>query len=454
MKPYVRTIAAALVFVALAVYIFTSERGRVPDKKEVFGLRTEVAGSLKIERPDKRPVVLQKEGDSWYIQKPFSGLADHDKAVSRIEAITQLKPKGTREGVDLEKAQFGLTKPSLTATLAYSGDKSATVAFGKQTPVGSNRYAKIEDRDELYIVPQSAFDKLNKEPEDLREKHIADYKPKELKTFTVSYDDTTISLESSSAGQEEQWMLTKPVQARADEYNTEQFIRDLAKLKAKEFPTEDKARAKTGYGFDPGWLQVKLIPKEGEAKTVTFGDTYDSPGAEEKLIYARVSSRSEVMAVPYAKVKNMRRKPIEFRDRAVVDLKRKQINRVRVQSKKKLSFAIKRQQDGWYLESPQSGQPEASTAKDIIWDIVQLEAVDYVAQEPEDLKQYGLAVPRIVIDVHAADQAKPLTIKFGYQRDDGSYYCQTSKSPQVMAVDSMLIDDLPKKLENIRADSK
>jgi hypothetical protein len=79
-----------------------------------------------------------------------------------------------------------------------------------------------------------------------------------------------------------------------------------------------------------------------------------------------------------------------------------------------------------------------------------------VEKDPQDLKQYGLAVPQMIIEVGAITRDTPLKLKFGFERDDGSYYCQTSESPQVVAVGGMLLGDLPEELGDIRgtADSQ
>ncbi|MFP3904268.1 MAG: hypothetical protein ACLFWB_08525, partial [Armatimonadota bacterium] len=81
MRAYVRTIAAALIFIALAVYIFTSERGRVPEKEELFGLQTRVAQKLEVQRPGEEQVVLERRDDRWYVMAPYQGLADQDTAI-------------------------------------------------------------------------------------------------------------------------------------------------------------------------------------------------------------------------------------------------------------------------------------------------------------------------------------------------------------------------------------
>lgn len=453
MKAYVKTIAAALIFIALAVYIFTSERGRVPEKEEVFGLQTQAAQKLDIQRPDEDPIVIERRGDRWYVAAPYEGLADQEEAETRVEAITRLKPKGTRSGVDLNSEEFGLTEPLLSATLQYGkgGANSVRVHFGKPTMVGSNRYARIDGRDDLYIIPNTAFTKLTKNADDLREKRVTQLDVNDVDSFTIQYDDTTISVQNRGTEDEDLWFLTEPIEARGSEFDIEQYVRDMSRIEAVEFFSEsDETRE---WGFDKPWVTVAFNTADEKPTTLTFGSQYEntSAGTGETLIYVRSSNRDEIMSVDFSEVEDKRPEPIDLRDRSLVDMKRENINYVRVQSKKKLSFAMKRLPDGWTLDRPTVGLAKAAKADDIIWDIVQLEAAEYLEEEPKDLKEYGLAVPDTMMEVRALGTDEPLTLKFGYETDDGKYYCQTSESSQVYVVDRILLDDLPQKLEEIES---
>ncbi len=172
MKGFMRSTAAALVFVALLVYVFTAERGRVPHEDELFGLNVEQASRLQVTAPNL-DLLIEKRDDTWHVEKPFKGLADQDEAEKRIKAITELKPSGTRSDLDLDDEKFGLKEPRLTAVLDYGEGKEIKLLIGKKTPVGSEAYAKIEGRKDLYILSASVFNALNLNPDKLREKKLA-----------------------------------------------------------------------------------------------------------------------------------------------------------------------------------------------------------------------------------------------------------------------------------------
>ncbi|HCU38313.1 MAG TPA: hypothetical protein DGT21_23705 [Armatimonadetes bacterium] len=168
-------------------------------------------------------------------------------------------------------------------------------------------------------------------------------------------------------------------------------------------------------------------------------------------MYAKVSGRDEVAVIKGEDLESLKKQPIDLRDKSIVDLKKDNISYVKVQSKERLSFAIKRLPDGWHLDAPVKAVANAMKVDDLLWDLAQLEARDYVEENPQDLKQYGLAIPDIVIDIQQLGADKPIKIKIGYAHGDDAHYAQTSEGNQVYAISDTLINDLPEKLADIQS---
>jgi len=427
MKAFVRSIAAALVFAALLIYVFTAERGRVPDKDEVFGLNVEQTTSLQVTAADL-DLQLQKRDDTWYVEKPFKGLADQDEAENCVKAVAELKPAGTRSGIDLDDEKFGLKDPRVTAVLSYGKGRQIKLLIGNKTPVGSEYYAKIEGRKDLYILASSVYSTLNPAPDKLREKQLAKIDSDKARALSLAYGDTKLRVENRRQDDKDEWFITSPINARADEFQTEQVITKLAGLEAKDFVGEPGKNV--NYGFDKPSLEVEVTDAEGEKTAITIG--------------AKSDRRDEY---------ELRKRPLDLRDKSIVKLDKQKLSYVRVQSKKRLSFAIKRLPDGWHLDRPVKAKADAAKVDDILWDLVQLEARDYIEEQPQDLKQYGLAIPSDIIEVHSLDSEDVLKIKIGYAYGEDAHYCQTSESDQVYAISDMLLLDLPNKLEDIEASS-
>ena len=452
MKVFLRSAAAALVFVALLVYVFTAERGRVAEKEEIFGVNVEDATSLQVVGGDKELVLEKREG-TWYVSKPYTGLANESNAEERIRAIAELKPVGTREDADLESDDFGLKEPRVTATLRYGQGDEVKVSIGKDLPVGAETYAKIEGRRELYIIPSSVLTALKKTAEGLREKKLVQVNKDEVRSLKLSHGETEVKVENRREEDKDRWFITAPITARADEFQVEQAINEVTGLEAEAFVQEVGEASK--YGLDKPSLRVELVDKDGKKSGITIGAECKEPmeTSATELVFARADGRVEVMVLKAETLEELRKKPLDLRDKSLVELTKDDITYVRVQSKKRLSFALKRLPDGWHLDRPVKGVATPAKADDILWDIVQLEAQEYIEEKPEDLKQYGLAIPDTIIEVHTLGSDEVLKIKLGFAHGEDAHYCQTSESDEVYAVSDMLLLDLPMKVEEIQSPS-
>jgi len=455
MKAFIRSIAAAIVFIALLVYVFAHERGRVPDQKEVFGLNVTEVAKLEITGSGSDMVLESRDGD-WHVAKPFKGLANSDEAERRVKALTELKPSGTRSGVDLDDEKFGLKEPRLTAVLHLANGKpDIKLMIGKDTPVGSEVYAKIEGKKDLYILSSTVFSALKQSADSLHERKLVKLEADKVRSLVLTHGDTKIAAENRPDDGKDKWFLTAPISARADEFQTEQLVSKLTGLEAKEFAEE--AGKDTEYGFDKPSVRAELVDEDGKMTAITIGAQSDQTASGDpesgKLFYAKADGRDEILLVPPQDVNELRKQPIDLRDKSIVELDKQNINYVRVQAKKRLSFAITRLPDGWHLDRPQKGVAKAAKVDDMLWDIIQLEAREYVEQAPKDLKQYGLAIPDTMIEVQTIDGKEPLKIKIGYAHGDDGHYCQTSQSEDVYVISDMLLLDLPTKLEDIKSSS-
>lgn len=454
MKSYVRAIAAALAFIALLVYVVIFERGRVPEKGELFGVEVADTTGLEVSGEDLE-FSLEKRDGQWYVAKPFVGLANTDNAERRVQTIAHLKPTGTRSGVNLDDDAFGLTKPKLTATLSYARGKQIKIYLGNDTPVGSETYAKIEGHSDLYMLPSTVLSTLKQSADDLREKRLVMLEPSQVRSMLLSHGEIELQVDNSPQQGLDNWQLVKPLQARADEFRTEQLVSRLLEMEAERF-VEAGDDAAAEHGFDKPTVTAQLSDAEGKTATVVVGARLAKPDQAEdgqEWYYARVDGRNEVMVVAEADVRELRKQPIDLRDRAIVDIEKTNINFVRVQSKKRFSFAIRRHSDGWHLERPVNAVAKLAKVDDLLWDIAQLEAREYVDEEAGDPKKYGLAVPETIVEIHSTGTDRVLKISFGDAVGDDAYYCMTSDSDQVYVVSDMLLLDLPGELEHIKASS-
>lgn len=449
------TAAAGLVFVALLAWVLTQERGRVPEEDEAFGLDVAQVTKLQVSRKDKPGIIVEKRGDDWYLAKPITGLADTDEVERMVKAVAELKPRGSRDHVDLTSEDFALAKPDLTATLTYGGTKTAAVSLGGETPVGSDRYAKIAGRDRLYIVGSSLRTTLWKEPEKLREKKLAKFEKEDVTRLTLQHDQTRVACVKRGGDEESTtWRITEPLDARGDEWNIKQLVDKIKDLKAEDFLEEKKSDE--DLGLHKPQVRLSLDLKGGRKLTISLGKQskrrVGDQDEEKEILFARSSERQEVLLVKADVLEKLKKSLFDLRDKSVAQLDRDDVKRITVERREGMSFSVQRRPAGWRVERPQHVDAKQSAVDDLLWDIEDLDAKKFVTEEAkrEELRDYGLVVPDAAITVELSGQDEPVKIYIGHKTTEGDYYCMTNQSPQVVTISDFLIKDLPEDIEDLK----
>ncbi|NLO05267.1 MAG: DUF4340 domain-containing protein [candidate division WS1 bacterium] len=460
------TLATGLVFIALLAFVWVESRNRVAEEGEVFrhgvlgldlyGIDVEQVTSLRIERAGQEVVVLTKRDDGWFITEPFEGMANAEEVRRMVETIAQLRPSATREGVDLDSEQFGLAEPDLVATLTYAGNRTAQLSLGGETPAGAERYAKISGNNNLYVVPATVRTTLWKDPREMRETDVLTVEADAVQSLVLDHGEEHVAAQRTTATSDgPKWRLTEPLQVPADEWGVRQVITSLDDLKAEGFADEDADADDAALGFDGPQATVTLATTDGKSRTVTFGSTVTrevgQPAEEKEVVFTRVSGRNEVLLVQAGALDNFRQSAFDLRDKSVVSFNREDVTRVKVERTQGLSFTVARRPSGWFVERPQDFEARQGAIDDILWDLEDLSAVNFVSDDPtpQELRTFGLAVPQVAITIELRGE-EPIRVLVGAKTEAGNYYASTSASKQVVEISEFLMGDLPDEVDELR----
>lgn len=453
-----RVIFAGGILILLLIWVLTQERGRVPEKGEIFGLRTEQANALQV-KTESQTVTLRKEGEQWKLEEPVKGWADKDAVERAVNAIARLKAekrKHIKVSEDKED-KFGLQKPKLTATLTYDGNRTITIYLGKQTPDNSEYYARIEGREELHLVPSYVYNDLTQSVDSLRDKALVHVKKEDIKSVWLQYPDRVLAVEKRGTPEEPKWFLTQPYEAKADEWNAKNLAEKLADLKADGFAPE-KPPAGKNYGFDKPMIKATLTMKDGKQFVITFGgkgretisSTYGSSSETKDVVYVQVAGRPEVLLVADTNMSDLQKTDMDLRDKHLLEIAKERVRQIKVERKKGFSFTVERSgPDSWRIVSPTPMKANRTKVEDILWDVCELEAKEFLGEQ-QDLKKYGLALADVIVTLTVEGRKEPVKVYIGYQKTDGVYYAKTSESQQVYTVGEMLLLDLPKSLDELK----
>jgi hypothetical protein len=87
----------------------------------------------------------------------------------------------------------------------------------------------------------------------------------------------------------------------------------------------------------------------------------------------------------------------------------------------------------------------------VLTNAVNLRTIEFVEEDPRDLAKYGLSQPRLVVDLYAKGQRKPVSLYFGRELEFGNVYAKTSAEKVVFVASKMAFDSVNRPLSDLRS---
>lgn len=119
----------------------------------------------------KGDFALSKQGDTWFLDRPGHDRADQQEVQRLLTAIRNLSTQDFIDHSPVELKKFGLDKPRLKISVVTGeGEAAREIFFGNKREDGDEIYAVVDAKPPVYIVDESAYNRLNKQPTDFLEK--------------------------------------------------------------------------------------------------------------------------------------------------------------------------------------------------------------------------------------------------------------------------------------------
>jgi hypothetical protein len=247
--------------------------------------------------------------------------------------------------------------------------------------------------------------------------------------------------ETSLEKQGNAWQVTQPSPAAADEAELSGITSNLASLEVQRLIDEQPADLKQ-YGLDPARIEVtfKFAGKEQKLllgqKTPTGSD-----------LYARTSDKARVFLVSAFIEATFNKSSFELRDKTILKVDREKVDRVEIETADR-TLKVAKQGADWRIASPVDARADFGAVEGIIGRLNTTPMKSIAADNPADLKEYGLDKPAATVRVSSGSAQAGLAV--GKSAGDGVVYAKDLSRPMVFTVESALFDDLKKPVDDFR----
>jgi hypothetical protein len=445
-----KTLIAGLVFAGLVLatvlLLRSPEKGTAPKGGAARPIPTLAADSfdtLEVTK-GKTTTVIKKEGDAYQIIKPITYPADKDACKTLFEAITKMDFSNIVSDQKSRQKEFELGEDGLRLIIK-KGDKAlADLRIGKT----SNQMTMVrqEGKDEVWAVSGLMKYQLDKDTTAWRDKSITSFEAKDaekLEITTKSGEKIVLSKPApTDAGTAPEWQVVESsVKVEPfDKTVATNAISQLATWKANDFADAAKSEE---TGLDSPSLTVTVTLRNGKQQTALVGN---KKGDEDW--YVKLADKPQVFLVKKYNLERINKRPIEFRDKTICNLKADELTEVAVTHAKD-SFTLAKAGDAWKATKPANFTADDSKVSNITGAFADWKGQGFA--EDNSPKATGLGKPKASIAAKSSVKGHGCLLKVGDEASDKTnYYVQVGSQPDIVLVPKWSIDRVLVKLDDLK----
>ena len=296
-------IALLAVAAALVVFIFLFERdtmttGEIEGRRDrVFvEFRRDLVDGLTVKGSSGEEVALSRvgpeegAGEEWRITAPRDLKADGSEVREILSALDFLLRDRTARGEGAASdARYGLDSPRATGSFSVRGRVTA-FRVGADAPGDDVYLALVGVDDEVYAVDGSFLESIDKDLDDLRDKHLLGRALDAATAVAVSRPSGEIAL---SRGEEGSWRVKREgVWLLAAQDQVRDLLRAVGDVEATEFVADDVGAGDLGeHGLDGPPRRVVVELEGGEIVRLLVGGPCEGVEAAVVAAFARTAGR-------------------------------------------------------------------------------------------------------------------------------------------------------------------
>lgn len=265
-----------------------------------------------------------------------------------------------------------------------------------------------------------------------------------IEKLTISRGAETITLTKDAA---QGWMLTTPVQAKADQRSVDDILDGLVEGKRDKVIAE-QATDLAEFGLTEPSLVVSAHIKEAATPTILqFGARTPTTTG----YYARQGEQSRVLMVPASLQSKFDKNVFSLRDKSLLTLEQAQVRRVEVHLEDGLIAVESEGDGGWKMVAPLTAKTDKIKVNDLMSAINGANVKEFVDDAPQDLAKYGLNPPHWRLTFFSGDDRAEKSLLIGAEDAAKSgIYAKRGATDSVFLVETKLLEQLPKEASDWR----
>jgi hypothetical protein len=408
------------------------------DRTLFFG---EVPGVRRIEiRGDGGFIQLLKDSRSgWQIQQPVAGTADAKVVADFLKRLYKLRIEDfVAENVS-DFVVYGLQEESLQVSLGGADGISRMLMVGNKIPEHPDRvYARRGDGTSVFALSTNVVGLLNIKLDELRDVRVLPLPLKSLSSISITRGADHLALERDDSGQ---WMLTKPVEWKADARAVEKLLSFWGAAVITDFLDSSPLA-------DPEWMLEFGSTELGETNRLGVLPTF---GKKDGLHIVR-DGQAKPCQINLPLIPESILDPLQYKDRQIWRIKKEDIVKVSVKRDGGAPQSFERSEDGAFISTlPGAPPPDPEAVSRLLNGLASVSTSEYVAYNPPRLATYGLEEPALALHVGLTDTNLLGRVLLVGRETDSGFYSMVKGRDVVFLLQKPLVDLLSSDLAAVPA---
>jgi hypothetical protein len=450
------TLVLLIVTASAFAYLILVERNRLNtadaarEAQNVVNLTREKINGIVIQNGDDK-IDIRRKDDKWRLETPIKDQADASVVNNLIAEIENWQKEATISVKELEAdksklADFGLASPKLR--LKLSGENAPPeIWFGKDAALEGRMYVRFANSKETFLVSQSVKKAIEKKPEDFRDRKLTDLIMAQVVRAVLKTPGGEMELQKTG----DHWDIVKPLRTRADDQKISDLIAQITTARIQQFVADDKGDLHP-YGLAEPRGSITLFTQEDKpgapGQTLQIGGV---PEKEKDQVYVRFSPRAFVYTLPKKIEELLNNKPDDVRDRHLVRIDTKILDRITINAPGKGKTVLARKDENWTIASRNNASANSTGARHLIEAMQNERVTKFVEDVASNLPKYGLDKPQLTVTFSSFASENTAETKAGEQPfasvafgkiDGDNVYARVGDEPFVVAIRRTLLDQV------------
>lgn len=390
-------LVAVFVLAALAGASYYTMKNPPADedaKPQLVHVEEDQIVEVTVHKAGQDPItVVRGEDDKWKFGGGLDIPADDSSIGLMITNLASMDADRVVEDEVPDWTPYALVDDGeLSVDVKFKEGDPKKLIFGRQTPTGSDVFARIEGDPKLYTVYNYTKSTFDKTVFDWRDKNLLQVD--EGSVSRVKLDVAGRSFEFGKAGADK-WQILEPGPMRGDNFS----VGDLARaVQGAQMTSVVSAEGGAPKGaFDHPYATAEVVDEKG-AHTLTVGKVGD-------VYYAESSDQPGVYEISPSTAESLDKKLEDLRNKKLFDFGFAAISRLQVKAGDKAA-TIAKQDDKWVLTSEGDRELDSEKVQTLIDSLRNLTAIAFPSESAADHGRYRLTAPAIEAEVQESEEGK------------------------------------------------